>query len=114
MYVVNRSPKYFHDPDTFAPERWLPKGERLPEFDNDRLTACKPFSIGFHNCLGKPLAWLEMRLALTRILWAFDITEEDGMQVHFDNFPMMMMVEKQPLWLRVRVRPGVSYKSSSS
>lgn len=112
IFAVNRSAKYFHNPDSFVPERWLPKGERPPEFDNDNLSASKPFSVGFHSCLGKPLAWVEMRLVLTRMLWAFDIAEEEGMHVHFDNFPMMMMVEKQPLMLRLSARKGVNYKAA--
>lgn len=109
-FAVNRSSKYFHDPDSFVPERWLPKGERPAAFDNDSLTASKPFSVGFHSCLGRPLAWLEMRLIVTRLLWAFDIAEEDGMVVNFDDFPMMMMVEKQPFMVRLRARQGVHYK----
>lgn len=99
---MNRSPEYFHKNDTYIPERFLPEGERPAEFDNDRFSACKPFSVGFHSCLGRPLAWLEMRLILTRALWAFDLAEEPSMHVEFDNFPMMMMVEKQALMLRVR------------
>lgn len=51
---------------------------------------------------------VEMRLVLTRILWAFVIAEEEGMHVHFDDFPMMMMVEKQPVMLRLRARKGVN------
>jgi cytochrome P450 len=112
IFAVNRSANYFHDPDSFVPERWLPKGERPSEFVNDKLSVSKPVSVGFHSCLGKPLAWVEMRLVLTRVLWAFDIAEEEGMRVHFDDFPMMMMVEKQPLMLRLSARKGVNYKAA--
>ena len=105
---MNRSAKYFHNPDSFVPDRWLPKEVRPSEFANDKLSASKPFSVGFHSCLGKPLAMVEMRLVLTRILWAFVIAEEEGMHVHFDDFPMMMMVEKQPVMLRLRARKGVN------
>ena len=85
-------------------------GERPTEYDNDNLLASQPFSIGFHSCLGQPLALLEMRLILTRALWAFDLAEEEGMHVEFDNFPMMISVQKQPLMLRVRTREGIRYK----
>lgn len=108
IFAINRSAKYFYDPDSFFPERWLPQGQRPSEFDNDNLSASKPFGVGFHSCLGKPLALVEMRLVLTRIFWAFDIAEEEGMRVHFDDFPMMMMVEKQPVMLRLRARKGVN------
>ncbi|PWY86713.1 putative RNA polymerase II mediator complex component Srb8 [Aspergillus heteromorphus CBS 117.55] len=103
-FAVNRSTKYFHAPDTFAPDRWLPEGERPAEFAGDKVSASKPFSVGFHVCLGRPLAWLEMRLILTRTLWAFDIAEEQGIAVRFDDFPTMMMVEKQAMMMRFKAR----------
>ena len=114
MFAVNRSSKYFHEPDSFVPERWLQGAERPTQYGHDNLSASKPFSIGFHSCLGRPLAWLEMRLVVTRILWAFDITEEEGKHVEFDDFPMMMMVEKQPIMLRLRAREGAQYKRTTS
>ncbi|OJK02337.1 hypothetical protein ASPACDRAFT_1886661 [Aspergillus aculeatus ATCC 16872] len=105
-FSVNRSTKYFCNPGTFVPERWLSESEGRPaEYAHDRLSASKPFSVGFHVCLGRPLAWLEMRLILTRTLWAFDLREEPSKAVWFDDFPTMMMVEKQPLmlWIKPRV-----------
>ena len=51
-----------------------------------------------------------MRLLVTRLLWAFDLSEEDGAKIEFDDFPMMMMVEKQPLYVRLKARSGVEYK----
>jgi len=106
LFAVNRSAKYFHNPDTFVPERWLPEEQRPAEHGKDRLSASKPFSVGFHSCLGRPLAWLELRLVLTRILWAFDLSSPcaDGKHVRFDDFPMMMMVEKQALMTNIQSR----------
>ncbi|KAI9723822.1 MAG: RNA polymerase II mediator complex subunit [Chrysothrix sp. TS-e1954] len=111
IFAVNRSAMYFRDPDAFVPERWLPQGEKPREFDRDRLSASKPFSLGFHSCLGRPLAWLEMRLIITRLLWAFDVAEEDGKHVEFDNFPVMMMIVKQAFEVRLRARQGVQCKT---
>lgn len=51
-----------------------------------------------------------MRLILTRTLWAFDLAEEPSMAVDFDDFPTMMMVEKQNLMLRLKPRVGVQEK----
>jgi len=33
------------------------------------------------------------------------------MHVEFDDFPMMMMVQKQSMMVRVRAREGVEYKA---
>lgn len=109
-FVVNRSAKLFANPDSFVPERWLPKGERPTEYDNDHLNASKPFSLGFHSCLGRPLAWVELRLVLVRLLWAFDFVEEARDAVDFEAFPVTIIIEKLPMVLRVKIRSDVIYK----
>ncbi|KAF1998139.1 putative RNA polymerase II mediator complex component Srb8 [Amniculicola lignicola CBS 123094] len=84
--------------------RWLPADQRPKEFAKDRLTASRPFSVGFHSCLGKPLAWVELRLVITRILWMFDLSPVPGKEVHFDDFPILLMVQKGPVPLQIKVR----------
>ncbi|KAL2001924.1 hypothetical protein VTN02DRAFT_982 [Thermoascus thermophilus] len=67
----------FRDPESFLPERWLDTsgGSNSPEsgFESDRKDALQAFSFGPRNCLGKNLAYAEMRLILTRVLWHFDL-----------------------------------------
>ncbi|KAK5120239.1 hypothetical protein LTR85_006445 [Meristemomyces frigidus] len=58
----------FKDPDVFVPERWM--GD--PKYANDKRSACQPFSFGPRNCLGKNLAYAEMRLIMAKIVWQFD------------------------------------------
>jgi cytochrome P450 len=89
-----------------VPERWLPQGERPAEYAHDTLTASKPFSVGFHSCLGKPLAWVELHLIVARLVWAFEIGVDDADIVHFDEFPVIMLIQKEPMNLRVKVRTG--------
>ncbi|KAH7081742.1 cytochrome P450 monooxygenase-like protein [Paraphoma chrysanthemicola] len=72
-YATNRSPANFEDPNTFSPERWLPESR----YDSDRRDALQPFSTGPRNCLGINLAYHEMRLALARVLYSFDLELED-------------------------------------
>ncbi|KAK6386250.1 Sir2 histone deacetylase Hst2 [Exophiala oligosperma] len=64
-----RSESLFKHADEFRPERWL--GD--PEFAGDVLTALEPFSVGPRNCVGKNLAWHELRLLLTTVLVHFDL-----------------------------------------
>jgi cytochrome P450 len=59
----------FRDPFAYRPERWL--GD--PAFAGDRKDAFQPFHLGPRNCLGRNLAYVEMRLILARILWNFDL-----------------------------------------
>lgn len=90
------------------PERWLPTDERPAAYADDQLTASRPFSVGFHACLGQRLAWVELRLVLCRLLWMFDIAEDPNKKVHFDDFPIIMMVQKGPVNLMVKVRADAS------
>lgn len=93
------------------PERWLPKGERPAEYDNDQLSASKPFSIGFHSCMGRTLAWVELRLVVTRLIWAFDFSDEESERVEFDSFPVIMLIQKLPMKMRVKHRKGTQYRA---
>lgn len=61
--------EHFKDPFVFHPERWL--GD--PAFASDRKEAFQPFHVGPRNCLGRNLAYIEMRLVLARVLWNFDL-----------------------------------------
>ncbi|KAJ8117186.1 hypothetical protein OPT61_g1560 [Boeremia exigua] len=68
-YAMYRSARNFRDPLVFAPERWL--GDE--RFVDDRKTALQPFSVGSRDCLGKNMAYHEMRLILTNVLQKFDM-----------------------------------------
>ncbi|PBP27601.1 cytochrome P450 monooxygenase [Diplocarpon rosae] len=69
--ATNYSSRNFHEPETFAPERWLPDA---PErFHGDIREAMNPFSTGPRNCIGKNLAYNEMRSVMARMLWHFDM-----------------------------------------
>ncbi|KAL2007703.1 hypothetical protein VTN00DRAFT_7685 [Thermoascus crustaceus] len=62
----------FTEPESFLPERWLDNSSS-PEFGSDCRDAMQAFSFGPRNCLGKNLAYAEMRLILTKVLWHFDL-----------------------------------------
>ncbi|PQE06866.1 cytochrome P450 protein [Rutstroemia sp. NJR-2017a BVV2] len=51
QYAAFHSPANFHDPERFAPERWLASPPN--EFFNDNTAAFQPFSMGPRNCIGK-------------------------------------------------------------
>ncbi|KAL1864704.1 hypothetical protein Daus18300_007506 [Diaporthe australafricana] len=66
----------FAQPETFAPERWLPEAHKDPSspFFSDKREAVQPFSYGPRNCVGKHLAYNEMRVIVARLLWEFDMS----------------------------------------
>ncbi|KAK5120491.1 hypothetical protein LTR85_006146 [Meristemomyces frigidus] len=90
---VYRSKTHFKLPNEFHPERWL--GD--PEFKDDHLDALEVFSHGPRNCLGKNLAWHEMRLLLATIVLHFDLQlcEES---LDWTDQRVYTLWEKKPLW----------------
>ncbi|KAI0155736.1 cytochrome P450 ClCP1 [Pestalotiopsis sp. NC0098] len=68
-----RNPAYFKDPDSFCPERFL--GD--PRFAGDERDMLQPFHVGKRNCIGRSLAYVEMRLVLARMLFNFDMILHD-------------------------------------
>ncbi|ROW01871.1 hypothetical protein VMCG_05635 [Cytospora schulzeri] len=66
-YTMARDPRYWQDPESFRPERWL--GDGL----GDDKRAFQPFSTGPRACLGVNLAYLEMRVILAKILFVYDL-----------------------------------------
>ncbi|OIW33137.1 cytochrome P450 [Coniochaeta ligniaria NRRL 30616] len=69
QWAAHQSEQNFRQPQEFIPERWL--GD--PRFASDMRDVVNPFSMGPRNCIGKNLAYAEMRLILARVLWNFDL-----------------------------------------
>ncbi|KAI1206483.1 cytochrome P450 monooxygenase [Annulohypoxylon truncatum] len=100
-WSMYHNPSNFALSESFIPERWM--GD--PRFANDKKDAFQPFSTGARNCLGKNLAYAEMRLILARLVWNYDISlaekqETDWMQ----NQRMFGLWEKPPLNIRLNPR----------
>jgi cytochrome P450 len=96
QWSANHSPSNFTRPDEFLPQRWL--GD--PEFENDKKKAMQPFGVGPRSCIGKSLAYAEMRVILAKFLWNFNVQLADGMQG---------WIEKQKIYL-VYVKPELFVK----
>ena len=63
QYVTQRSPKYFEQPDSFIPERWIDGYEKsLPDY------AYFPFSAGPRVCIGNIFAEMEGIILLSTVL----------------------------------------------
>ncbi|KAI0808710.1 benzoate 4-monooxygenase cytochrome P450 [Xylaria sp. FL0064] len=57
----------FHGPWAFEPERWIEKDEA------DDLQCSQPFSLGTRVCLGRNLAWLNLRTIAVKLIWVYDL-----------------------------------------
>ncbi|KAG0154582.1 hypothetical protein PDIDSM_150 [Penicillium digitatum] len=68
-WATYHNAKNFRQPNQFIPERWI-----SDEFATDNKAAFQPFSFGPRNCIGKNLAYHEMRLILAKVLYNFDFS----------------------------------------
>ncbi len=71
---IQTDPRYWPQPEEFIPERF---GERRAELGTAG-TAYIPFSLGTYSCVGKNLAVMSLRIAVSRIVQHFDITFAAG------------------------------------
>ncbi|OLN96585.1 Versicolorin B desaturase 1 [Colletotrichum chlorophyti] len=77
-YAAFTHPDNWARPTEFVPERWLHPDD--PQWKADKRNVHEPFSYGPRNCLGKNLAWLELRLMLAKTLWHYDLELCPGME----------------------------------
>ncbi|KAI1433358.1 cytochrome P450 [Xylaria sp. CBS 124048] len=68
QYAVNRDKNLWTEPEKFAPERWL----HDPKYKDDQLDSMQAFSVGPRACIGRNLAYAEMRLILAKVIYNFD------------------------------------------
>ncbi|KAH8746512.1 cytochrome P450 [Diaporthe sp. PMI_573] len=96
----------FHDPDNFRPERWLPTNHELydPVFANDNKQCFHPFSFGVRDCVGKNLALSELRVAISRLLYRFDLELAPGQEDWLDDGRVLVVWVKDPLRVKLTER----------
>ncbi|KAK1960907.1 cytochrome P450 [Colletotrichum sublineola] len=100
QWAMFHNEKLFSRPFEFHPERFL--GD--PAFAGDSLDALKPFHIGPRNCLGMNLAYAEMRVILSRVVWAFDMRLEAGSRGWDQNQTNHTLWDKPPLMIHLTPR----------
>ena len=97
-WVACRSPLNFRDPDSFIPERWL--GDI--RYAEDRREASQPFNIGPRGCLGRNLAYAEMRIILARVLFEFDLELMESSKSWLGDLKNFLLWEKDPLMVKLK------------
>ncbi|KAH8661384.1 cytochrome P450 [Tricladium varicosporioides] len=91
QFTAYTSESNFRNADKFIPERWMKDAK---EYESDDRKILQPFSVGPRNCIGRNLAYAEMRLILARVLWHFDFElQQDSI-----NWPDQKVYG---LWLKV-------------
>ncbi|KAF1808449.1 cytochrome P450 [Eremomyces bilateralis CBS 781.70] len=96
----------FRDPYEFVPERFL--GDE--RYKNDRFDVLHPFSMGPRNCIGKNIAYLEMRLIVARLIWNFEfqlLPESED----WNDQKVYVLWAKGPLHAKISLAPRDGVKN---
>lgn len=67
----------------------------------DNHAAMNAFSFGPRNCLGKNLAYAEMRVIMAKVVWHFDLELEPGMDDWLERHKLFMLLEKPGLMVKL-------------
>ncbi|CAH1130712.1 unnamed protein product [Ceutorhynchus assimilis] len=72
IYNIHRDPSQWEKPNNFYPEHFLPQAIK-----NRHPYAYVPFSAGLRGCIGKPFAYMAIKILLVSVLQKY-IIEADG------------------------------------
>ena len=103
-YSLFRSSKNFSRGASFLPARWLPPSSRPAEFENDRREGVQVFGLGPRGCIGKNLAWMQMRIALAKLVWHFDMDVVEKERLDWATLRLFVLVEKKPVKIKFKAR----------
>ncbi|RYP45645.1 hypothetical protein DL768_008034 [Monosporascus sp. mg162] len=76
QWSINHSKDNWEEPWAFKPERFLRDADGAAR-SGDRLDALQPFNVGARACLGRNLAYAEMRVVAARVVYDFDMKLAD-------------------------------------
>ncbi|KAL4810465.1 cytochrome P450 [Aspergillus unguis] len=102
LHVMHTSPKFWVDPQSFHPERFLDRTDERydPRFDGDVKTAFMPFSTGPRNCIGGKFFFTEAKTTLARLLYGFEMQLEGDTTGWLEGRAYIIYEPKQ-LWVRI-------------
>ena len=71
IYSIQHHADYVVEPFTYDPSRWLKEGHAQ---DREALQSVfNPFSLGNRSCMGKPLVYMELSIAVARLVFEYDM-----------------------------------------
>lgn len=76
-FALHHNEGYFPEPFRYHPERWIDCDQATAIAQSDAFAA---FGVGRTSCIGKNLAYQEIRLVLGRLIWLYDMRLANGNQ----------------------------------
>ncbi|KAJ4324204.1 hypothetical protein N0V94_001416 [Neodidymelliopsis sp. IMI 364377] len=77
FWAMHYNKEYYPEPLQFRPERWIANeaGSTAESVALAESAFCA-FSAGSRGCVGKNMAWLEMRIVMAKTLWKYEIKQD--------------------------------------
>lgn len=107
MYAMNYSSAHWKDANAFKPERFLHKYDTQGNYEessdpnDDCFEALQPFNVGPRNCIGRNLAYAEMRLILARVIYDFDMALVEKSKGWMDKLKVYTIWSRDPLLINL-------------
>jgi cytochrome P450 len=76
IYLTQRLPEFWPEPDMFRPERFGPDAPRPQPY------TYLPFGGGPRNCIGAAYAGVEVKVVMARVLQRFNLQLQPGARIH--------------------------------
>jgi len=86
---MHNNPEYFPEPEKFKPERFLKENEG----SNDNVVPFSyiPFGGGPRQCIGMRFAISEIKIAIAKVIKAFQIVDTPDTKIELYHGDMFMM-----------------------
>lgn len=91
-WLIHRNPKYWKDPDTFKPDRFLDSNNSHGDSPSDWVYI--PFGRGARMCAGSKLAITELKVLLSHAILSFDWESHCEPGARDGRFPELGMIPK--------------------
>ncbi|RPB23425.1 cytochrome P450, partial [Terfezia boudieri ATCC MYA-4762] len=103
LFTAARDPANWSVPNEMYPERWIDPN------NTDKKEASQPFLLGPRGCLGKNLAYMELRNILAKVVYAYDLELVDK-DLDWEKKSRAWSVWWKPeLHVKVTKRPGLRW-----
>lgn len=106
LWTIGHDPRNVEDPETFRPGRWLDGEDQMKtkkKKKEKKKPYSQPFSIGPRSCIGVNLAWLEMKLTIAKMVYAFDwrLAEEATGKDWLKECQLLLLWKKPELMVKL-------------
>jgi cytochrome P450 len=98
VWHIHHNPKYFPNPEEYAPERFLPNH---PELKTRHKQAFLPFGAGPRKCIGKAFSVAEAVISLARMLEQFEFRLDMTRSAELNTITTGTMQPTNGVWLKV-------------